>query len=185
MSDLPNYYAFPVETTDKYVFGVESFRQIAAEIRRLHELHWEETERCYTNADLDPYYEQYFALEAARQFVLFTARDRDTGEIVGGLMYFLQKAMHIKTAMVAYENAFFVEKAHRKTGVGSQLLRYADNGLRALGCRYIGMSTKTPVGGPDLDKLLRAHGYRPVSNLYMKDLREAKSNVLPGTPEAA
>ena len=71
---------------------------------------------------------------------------------------------------MAREDSFFVSKEFRGKKLAPALLAYAEDALRQLGCTKVGMSSKAPVGGPDIGPFLEKCDYKPVAIFYMKDL---------------
>jgi GNAT superfamily N-acetyltransferase len=163
-----NYYGFHPAEDSGTVFGLERVADIEDELRLLHAEHFNETETLYLSEPFNPDYTRYKASEAANQFAVFTARVDST--LVGYLQYYVFRDMHSQGMYVAREDAFFVIKAHRGTGIASRLLSYAEDALKQLDCAYVGMSNKAPAGGPDIGRFLEARDYRPVATFFMKKL---------------
>ena len=151
-----------------YIIGIEHIAACRDQLAPLHEEHYAETEG-YIGEPLVADYDRYAMLEQRGGFVLFTARMVPDMPIVGNLMYFIGPSMHGQY-QVAKEDAFFITRDHRKGFLALRLLKYAEECLRGLGVRYMGMSTKAPSGGPDLDPLLRRAGFSPIAIYYGKRL---------------
>jgi len=168
----PSYHGFDPDITEKYAIGLEKVAQMEDELRELHAEHYAETETLYLDAEFDPDYARYKNSEAAGQFVVFTVRDISNWhrDMVGYLQYYVFRDMHSKGMYTAREDAFFLTKDHRGGGLAPKLLSYAEHCLKQLGCRYVGMSSKAPVGGPDIGNFLERNGYRPVALYYSKQL---------------
>lgn len=148
--------------------GIERFADMVEDIAPLHHMHFEETEKTYLDAEFEPQYDQYKALEKDGRFVCFTAR---IGlQLVGYLQYYVFRDMHSQRVYQAREDALFVHPLVRGKKLAPQLVAYAEDALRALGCRYVGMTSKAPVGAPDIGPALEQNGYRPVAVYYVKDL---------------
>jgi GNAT superfamily N-acetyltransferase len=169
------YHAFAPQEVGTTVIGLEKISNMEADIRPLHEQHYNETEVAYLDTPFAPDYERYKKSEEAGQFVVFTARH--FGKMVGYLQYYVFRDMHSQGMYQGREDAFFVEKEHRGRGLAPALLRYAEHCLVQLGCSYVGMSSKAPSGGPDIGPFLERKGYRPVATYYVKQL-ESNENVL-------
>jgi GNAT superfamily N-acetyltransferase len=166
------YYAFPAIACEAkgepLAIGLEKVADMEEELEALHAEHFAETEVLYLSEPMDVDYEKYKSLEKEGMFLVFTARV--ASNMVGYLMYYLYRNIHVKTVLQAKEDAFFVTKAYRGSGVAPKMLAYAESRLRELHCDYIGMSSKAPVGGPDLDSFLKRRGYKPVAIFYSKKL---------------
>ena len=163
------YFGFPPLGTNKYVIGLESISNIVDEIRHVHQAHWDETEVLYLDRPMNPDYDLFMAKEAERQFVLFTVRDTN-GELIGDLGYFLGLSTHHEGMLQAKEDFFFINKQHRKSGIATQLLQYAETQLKELGVKLIGMSDKSPCGGKSLEPFLTREGYKKVAIAYVKEV---------------
>jgi GNAT superfamily N-acetyltransferase len=165
---MPVYYFQQPHINGSITIGLEHFSDMVEEIRPLHELHFEETEVLYLDAPFQPNYEQYMGLEKEGSFVCFTVRIG--WQIVAYIQYYLFDDLHARQAKNAREDAFYVHPSVRSNGVGGQLLDYAENALRQLGCQYVGMTTKAPLGGADIGPYLERREYRPVAVYYQKKL---------------
>ncbi len=177
---LKKYYGFVPATEGQVTFGIERIADIEDEIRVLHEEHYLETEVKYKPTGFNPSYDRYRASEEAAQYVQFTARVGDV--LAGYLQYYVFDDMHSHMKQ-AREDALFVSKKFRGKKLGPGMLAYAEDALRHLGCRMIGMTSKHPVGGPNLGSFLESRGYREVAVYYTKELEI--DDVLPKSPAAA
>ena len=183
---IPKYYAYPVESHllkgGDFVLGIEKIENMQLEIQELHEQHYQETETLYMSEPFDPDYPRYIAGEKNGTFVVFTCRDA-TGKMVGYLQYYVYRSMHSRKLLQAREDALFLTKSVRGVGLAPKLLKYAEHCLAQLGCTHVGMSSKAPCGGPDLDGFLRRMDYAPVATYYVKKLGAANAQV--EAPKAA
>lgn len=161
------YYGFQPAQQGEVTYGIERVADIEDELRVLHEEHYNETETLYLDKAFSPSYDRYKASEEAGQFVLFTVRLGST--LAGNLQYYVFNDMHTEMK-VAREDAFFVSAAFRGQKLGPSMLAYAEDALRQLGCEKVGMSSKAPVGGPDIGPFLESVDYKPVATFFMKDL---------------
>jgi L-amino acid N-acyltransferase YncA len=153
----------------EYELQQESIRSIVAEITPLHQLHYKETETKYLTHKCAVNYTGLGKLEAARAFVIYTARHEPTGAIVGYAMFFLGRSMH-GAYQVATEDAWYVVKEHRGSGLARQLLRFAETDLKTRAMDYVFMSSKGPVGAPNVGPMLDVEGYQQVAVVYAKKL---------------
>ncbi len=169
MSKVRKYYAFSPFTSGEAVFGLERIADIEEELRPLHESHYNETETLYLDTPFDASYDRYKASEEIGQFVLFTIRVDST--LVGYVQYYVFNDMHTRVKQ-AREDALFIAKEYRGKKFAPRLLSYAEDALRQLGCSYIGMSSKAPVGGPDVGPFLEKNGYKPIAIFYSKKLED-------------
>ncbi len=175
---LKKYYGFVPAKEGHVTFGLERLSEIEDEIRVLHEEHYRETESVYLPTEFNPSYDRYKASEEAGQFVQFTARVSDV--LAGYLQYYVFDDMHTNIKQ-AREDALFVSKQFRGNKLGPGMLAYAEDALRQLGCRMIGMTSKHPVGAPDLGPFLESRGYRKIAVFYAKELENEDVLQRPAT----
>jgi GNAT superfamily N-acetyltransferase len=153
-----------------YILQQERIEDMHAEIKVLHARHYHETETKYLDRPMDADYAGFAELERQGAFVCYTAREFATGQMVGYLMYFVSRSLHM-AAKVAQEDAYYVAPEHRGTGLARQLLRNAEKDLReSHGVDFAFMSSKKPVGGPNIGPLLEIEGYSEVAHVYCKKL---------------
>lgn len=164
------YRAFQPEMTGDLVFGIERMSDMLDEIAPLHEAHYAETEDAYLSDPYDPDYARLFLLEEDGGYVVFTARLKE--EIVGYVQYHMFRDLHTQQVYTAREDCFYITPKARGLGIAPKLLNYAENALRALGAKYVGMTSKHPVGGPDIAPFLEKRGYRKVAEYFSKNLEE-------------
>ncbi len=168
----PLYYGNDPVLYNGYVFGMEKVRNMAPEVLKLWESHWQETEVLYLDSPLIPDIDMLIQYEKSNSFVVFTVRVQDTTEMVGELMYFLGPNSHIKGTVIANEDAFYLRPDHRSGRIAIKLLKYAEEMLSVMGVNYVGMSDKSPAGGKNLGPLMRRCGYKQVAIHYAKQLSE-------------
>lgn len=176
------YYGFTPKQVGTAVFGLEKIADMKDELEVLHREHWQETETNYLDVDCDPDYDRWVESEANTQFVVFTARI--AGKMIGYVQYYVFRDMHSQGMYTAREDAFFLTKSQRGRGYAPEMLKFAEHCLKQLGCRYVGMSSKGPSGGPEIGPFLERQGYKPVATYYVKNL-EAEENVLQRPTAAA
>ena len=152
-----------------FVIQHELIRLMSEEIRALHDRHYRETELSYLKHPMAPKYDRFAQLESMGAFVCYTVREILTGRMVGYLMYFVNESLH-GSYKTAQEDAYYVAPEHRGSGIARQLLRNAERDLAIHGVDYAFMSSKKPVGGPNIGLLLESEGYREVAHVYCKKL---------------
>ena len=164
----PTYYLVAPFIEGNVAIGLEKFSDMLEEIRPLHEEHFNETEVQYLDAEFDPNYQAYIDMEKDGRFVCFTVR---LGwKIVAYLQYYVFRDLHTQRVLQAREDALYVHPLVRGQKIAPQLLTYAEDALRALGCQYAGMTNKSPVGAPDIGPFLEKRGYEPVAIYHVKKL---------------
>lgn len=168
MSAEHKYYGFEPAMSGNATFGIERIEDVGDELKVLWREHYNETEVLYLNEEFNPDVDRYKAQEEAGQYVAFTVRIGK--RLVGYLQYWVFRDMHSQGMYVAREDAFFITKEYRGHKLAPKLLNYAESALVHLGCKYVGMTSKEPVGGPDIGGFLEKRGYRPVAMYFMKKL---------------
>lgn len=168
-SSEPKYYGFATTAVgDHTVLGIEKVADIEEDLRVIHADHYAETETLYLKSPFDPDYPAWAQLEREGKFVLFTTRV--AGKLVGYLQYYVFWDTHSRHTLIGREDAFYLKPEVRGRGLAPKMLEYAEDILVKLGCKYIGMSSKGPVGGPDIGPFLERRGYRPVAIFYSKEV---------------
>ena len=166
------YYGFDPLFIANYAIGMEKLAEQLDEVRELHQRHWSETEVKYLDDEMNPDYDYYIRREIEASFILFTCRTLDM-VLVGHLQYFLGPNPHVMGHMLATEDAFFLAPEHRGGSLAGRFLRYAEDSLKLFGVKYVGMSDKSPVGGKNLEPLMRRRGYKPIATYYLKKIQES------------
>ncbi len=162
------YSGFLPEQDGLLTLGVEKLGQIHEEVRPLHAAHYAETETLYLDTPFDPDYARYAAMEELGNFVLVTARWE--AELIGYIQYYVFRDMHTQGAYMAREDAMFIVAKARGNKLAPRMLAYSEHVMAGLGCTFIGMTSKGPVGGPEIGQFLESKGYRPVAMFYGKKL---------------
>lgn len=164
----PQYFGLPPMVAGQVTIGIERFSNMLDEIAPLHEAHYQETEAEYLDTPYEPNYRSYINMEQDSRFVCFTVRIGV--QMVGYLQYYVFRDQHSQRMLQAREDAFYLHPLVRGKRIAPQVLTFAEDALRALGCRYIGMTSKAPVGAPDIGPFLQSRSYRPIAVYYVKDL---------------
>lgn len=164
----PTYYLVPPIIEGNVAIGLEKFSDMLEDIRPLHDAHFNETETQYLDDEFNPNYQSYMEMEQDGRFVCFTVR---LGwKMVAYLQYYVFRDLHSQCVLQAREDALYVHPLMRGKKIAPRLLAYAEDALKTLGCRYVGMTSKAPVGAPDIGPFLERRGYRPIAMYYAKKL---------------
>jgi GNAT superfamily N-acetyltransferase len=136
------------------------------EIEPLLVKHWEEIAH-YKDIPLDPDREGYQGLEAGDRLRCYTARDPQTGALIGYSVYVLAHNMHYRGSYQASQDILFLLPEYRKSRIGINLIAYADECLRAEGVQVVTQHVKVAHNfGPVLVRL----GYEEVDRIFAKRL---------------
>ncbi len=146
-----------------------SIEDCVEEIRPLHAAHYLETETKYKRHDVGVKYDHYIACEKAGTLQVFGARLADTQQLVAYLFVYVSPSAH-DSSMVATEDMYFILPEHRGSGLARRLLQYSKARLKELGVDYFFMTSKKPVGGPNIGMFLESEGFKAVAVSYMVEL---------------
>lgn len=163
------YYGPEPLEVNGYRIGLEYITYMGQEIVVLLNQHYAETEVAYLDEPVKVDLKRYAAFEQGGTFWSFTTRRVDTDQMVGYLIGYLQRSMHAETT-IATEDAFYLVKDCRGSGLAKKMLQYAEKALKARGADYLFMTSKKPVGGPNIGPFLETQGYRPVAVAFSKKL---------------
>lgn len=166
--NMPTYYGMPPFIRDGVAIGLEKFSDMLEDIRPLHDAHFNETETAYMDEQFNPNYPSYMEMERDGRFVCFTVRFN--WQLVAYLQYYVFRDLHTQRVLQAREDALYIHPLARGKKIASRLVAYAEDALKTLGCQYIGMTSKAPVGAPDIGPFLERRGYRPIAMYYAKKL---------------
>lgn len=116
---------------------------------------------------LEPDVDGYRYAEENGALRLFVARSE--GRPIGYAMYFVRRNLHYRSSLQALEDIIFMVPECRGTGLGIELVNYADEQLKAEGVQVVYHHAK--IAHPQLGNMLvKRCGYRPIETLYMKRL---------------
>lgn len=139
------------------------------EVRPLHAAHYAETETKYKKHQVAVKYDHYVACEKAGTLQVFGARLAATQQLVAYLFVYVSPSAH-DSSMVATEDMYFILPEHRGSGLARRLLQYSKARLKELGVDYFFMTSKKPVGGPNIGMFLESEGFKAVAISFMVEL---------------
>lgn len=160
----------------RLTFQAERLMDIIAEMERLHQLHWLETEGYRHSLGLKMDYDSLVLEEQAGTMIQFTARDG--AELVGNYRIFLRRDRHTGTRF-AEEDTLYLLPQYRQGRNGLRFLEYPQAALRAMGYHRFEATVKD--ANPAAGRLLEHRGFKRVpSTSYI--LIEEDGNVFPQHP---
>ncbi len=127
--------------------------------------HWDEVATSKNLFILDPDYERYRKFIEANSMVIVTARDDDN--LIGYISLILYRHLHYRQVLVSLEDIHYMDPEYRKRGLGSGMIKKAEDVLRGRGVKFATMRTKVHADHGDLLKEL---GYSPMETVYGKEL---------------
>lgn len=146
-------------------FSTERWADIAAEVPALYDAHWAETETAMygdNGGDL----EGFRQLDALGLLHLVVARD-DSGRMVGYAAFVLSPNPQMGGKLVASLAGLYLHQEARQGLAALSLLRYAEDGLRAVGAA--GVCYNSPASRP-CDALYRRLGAKHTETIFYKGL---------------
>lgn len=135
--------------------SIDAVRSMGTELLREH---WLET-RPIRGEPFEPDWCRYYELEergVLRTLCAYRRRARVEPELVGYSINYLLSHQHSSRYVFLQNDAVFVGKKHRPTGIGPQLVLATETLARELGARM--MMWGAPIGGP-LAEMLPKLGY--------------------------
>ena len=145
-------------------FQQEGFAVVFNEAYEMFGEHFREVGE-HRELPLDPDIETYVALEVAGSLAIYTARNNE-GRLVGYTFWILTNSTHRRTVMVAQQDLFYVDPAHRGYWVVG-FVKWMDNALRDTGIR---LAIHTVTLTRDFGRVLERAGYVHSDKLYTKRL---------------
>ena len=161
------------------IFARECLRDIAGEIFRLGELHWQETEAYRHGQQFNPDVERYLHYNDIGYHIQFTARV--DGRLVGHAGMYLCRSMHTQQ-LVAHEDTWFMLKEYRKGRNAIRLWKYVEQEMRKMGAAEIAISAKLANSSGRIMELI---GYRHTESIYSRQFPENVHVHLDARPAAA
>lgn len=149
-------------------FRCEKFRDVLPELHILHEKHFSETEVHRLGFGMDPNYDYMEEMERLGQMLQFTARDTETGALVGNIRMYVNESLHTKT-LYANEDTLYILPEYRKGFIAIRFMQYVEGCLKSIGVREVRTDSKTLNKAHRLVEYL---GYKHVANKYVKVFTE-------------
>ena len=152
-----------METHMSVAFTLEPLTEsLKEEVEPLLEKHWREIAHDLT-IPLEPRWDVYFALQQTGALSFFTARVG--GKLVGYAVFFLNFNLHYGSSFQAQQDIVFIEPDFRRGTLGTRLIKYAEEQLKASGVQVVLHHVKQKHNwGPLLERL----GYSLVDLIYLK-----------------
>lgn len=152
-----------------YEIGQISVGDSVEDLKKLHAIHYAETETHYKHHTVQVNYPHFIACEARGSLFCFGAHTVDSKQLVAYLFMYLSPSAH-DTSMVASADMFFLLPEHRGSGVARRLLQVAQTKLKERGADYMIVTDKSPLGAPHLKMLFESEGYAQMAIAYSKAL---------------
>ena len=166
---------FPDLTWRPTCFGVGEYRgyslhcellaDVLPELHALHDAHYAETEKYRAGIPMDPDYKGMKEAERAGRLIQFTARVKETGELVGNMRVKIYPSSHTQT-LVCKEDTLYLVPAHRGGFLAIRLWQFVENAVvNVVGAREVRFTSKT---ANKADKLAQYMKYEPVGIEFVK-----------------
>lgn len=112
---------------------------------------------------LAPNYDLYLELQKTGNLVCVTARD--SGNLVGYILFIVQPHLHYTTCNTAIDDIYFVKKEYRTGRTGLRLFQKSEEVLKQHNVNRIILSCKIHL---DHSKLFEYLGYKNIEKVYDK-----------------
>lgn len=145
-----------------YILAMERFSDILPELHKLHERHYAEVDT--SGIPMNPDYAAAKADEYEGRLMQFTARVKETGELVANMRVYLCMSRHTQT-LFAQEDTFYVTPEHRGGFMAVRLWQFAEKCVILAGAREITFDSKTLNHADAMARYLK---YQPVSIKFSK-----------------
>lgn len=109
----------------------------------------------------------YVKMYLAGRFKFYSARDEETGIVVGYAAYWVNPHIHYMDYLTAQQDILFVSKEKRKGLLGVKLIKFSENQLEELGVNLILQHSKFHY---DLSPLLKRLGYSECDKIFSKEI---------------
>jgi hypothetical protein len=152
---------FPVEYKG-YLLAMERFSDILPQLHRLHERHYAEVDT--SGIPMNPDYAAAKEDEYTGRLMQFTARVKETGELVANMRVYLCMSRHTQT-LFAQEDTFYVVPEHRGGFMAVRLWQFAEKCVIQAGAREITFDSKTINNADAMARYLK---YQPVAIKFSK-----------------
>jgi len=117
----------------------------------------------YQDIELSPDFSKYKQLYDAGVLRVYTARKEK--ELIGYVIFFFNYSLHYQKSLQAVQDVLFIHPEHR--GVGTRLIKWADEQLRAEGAQVVYHHVKKEH---NFGALLERFGYKCVDLIYARRL---------------
>lgn len=150
------------------VFRAEKFDDALPELHAMHQEHFAETEVHRAGFAMDPDYDYMRDMERQGKLVQFTARDTETGKLIGNIRMYIQQSLHTGN-LYASEDTFYIVPERRSGWTAIRFWRFMEDSVRSIGVREIRTDSKVIN---KVHKLNEYCGYTHVANKYVKIFSE-------------
>lgn len=144
-------------------YAVEDWFAIKAEVLPLLHRHWVEVALDRESIPLVVDFDLYDAIATAG--ILHVVIARKDGELIGYFWALVKNHMHYASTLFGFTDILFIDKPHRKGRVGQNLIKAAEESLKARGVTKIFIATKTKL---NLGPLFTRMGYGVHEVVYSK-----------------
>lgn len=150
----------------------EAFADVIDEALPLLQRHWREVSH-YIDIPLDIDRLGYTRLDAAGLLRIYTVRAGLGGKLIGYAAYVVGKNGHYQgSGLQAKQDVIYVEPDVRGAFVGSKLVKFADEMLRAEGVQVVYQHVK--LAHRALGRILERAGYEKIEMIYGRRLDQAR-----------
>lgn len=145
---------------------------LTEENKEILKKHWDEIGYGPYKIPFDPDYALYFQLEAADQLMVIVARERESREVAGYVVFIAPPATHHKDIKMAVVDITYVKPKYRRMKVFSNMLKFSEITLTQLGFDFINIGAN--VNYKRAGKIFKRKGYHEIETYYSKKLGSTK-----------
>lgn len=145
------------------IYGMEKVKSAWKDIEPLARSHFLEIST-HSDWEFSPDIAMYERLESNGSLKLFTVRHGS--RLVGYASYLIYRHPHANV-MQAYQDAIYLSPDYRRSGLGKELIEFADSMFKNLGVGIVFAAVTERV---DYSKTLLPMGYKLVDRLYARRL---------------
>jgi GNAT superfamily N-acetyltransferase len=145
----------------------ESLVTFEKDAKELLVQHWEEIALNKEAIKLNPDWPTYYQLEEVGALKTFTVRSEN--QLIGYFIVICRAHLHYVDHIFAFNDVLYLNKEHRKSQIGANLMKFAEKCLKEDGVSVMIVNTKRHK---PFDSLLEWLGYKHTENIYSKLLRD-------------
>lgn len=146
-------------------FARETVPSVEGDILQLLFNHYHEIDVAM-GAPLEPDWEQYALQDQAGHLRVYTARDRDDGELVGYTVFFLRPHQHSRNSRQAFADLLYIDPERR--GFGPAFIAWCDEQLKNDGAEVVYHSVTRSCDFARI--LVELLDYEQISSTYARRL---------------
>lgn len=147
------------------VFAVEKLVPAFDEIEALIVEHYREIALFKDKVPLVPKWDTYRQIEEAGKIHFCTARDKESGGLIGYYISIVDTHLHYGETLHAMLDIYFIKPEYRRGTTGIRLFQFMEEEMKKLGVQVIYTGVKL---SNDISAVWERLGYQPVETKHAK-----------------